>query len=41
MMTGKQDHWQLAKLLSPVEERKAPPVIRDGIKVDPPFDPLA
>jgi hypothetical protein len=41
MITGEQDRRQLGKALSAVEERRAPPPIRKGVKLDAPFDPLA
>jgi hypothetical protein len=41
VLSGKQDRWQLGKALLDVEERKAPPVIRNGVKLAPPLDPLA
>jgi hypothetical protein len=41
MTMGKVDRWQLGKALSSVEERKSPPSIRNGVKPEPPFDPLA
>jgi hypothetical protein len=41
MTMGKVDRWQLAKILISVEERKTPPGIRNGIKPEPPFDPLS
>jgi hypothetical protein len=41
MMMGEVDRWQLAKVLSSVEERTAPPLIRNGAAPRPPIDPLA